>query len=210
MISNSREYQDFFILSVLDNKRNGTYIEIGAATPRQDNNTYLLETDFDWTGVSVEWHEYMSREFNQTRRNPCLQLDATKIPYTTLFEHYNMPKHIDYLQLDIDPPANTFRALNNIDFTKYSFGVITYEHDWYAGGDQERIESRRIIESHGYTRVVSDVMHEGVRFEDWYVNEKYMPNDNWKLFRGENIELCPGIADPKYMDLFKKLLKEPK
>ena len=67
--SNSREHQDFFVLSVLDKKQKGTYVEIGAAAPIDYNNTYLLESSFNWTGVSVEWDPYMVNLFNSVRKN---------------------------------------------------------------------------------------------------------------------------------------------
>ena len=46
--------QDMFVLSMLDGKKNGVYVEIGADQPRVISNTYLLETEFDWMGVSFE------------------------------------------------------------------------------------------------------------------------------------------------------------
>ena len=68
-----------------------------------------------------------------------------------------------------------------------TFSVITYEHDLWCGGKDERLESRKILESNGYTRVVSDLMDGPLPFEDWYVNEKYMKSDTWKQFVGENV-----------------------
>jgi len=47
----SQVYQDMFVLSMLDGKKNGTYLEIGASDPIVDNNTYLLETEFGWKGI---------------------------------------------------------------------------------------------------------------------------------------------------------------
>ena len=45
-----------------------------------------------------------------------------------------------------------------------------------------------------------------VIFEDWYVNEKYMPNDNWKEFLGSNIKMNNRDLDMKHAMLFNKLL----
>ena len=41
--NNSQAYQDMFILSMLDGKENGTYLEIGAYDGKDLSNTYLLE-----------------------------------------------------------------------------------------------------------------------------------------------------------------------
>lgn len=206
-ISNSRENQDLFILSVLDKKQNGTYLEIGSARPIRDNNTYLLESQFNWKGISIDSDLNFVEQFNHIRSNKCLHLDATNADYDKIIQSSNLSLHIDFLQLDIDPPDNTFKVLTKIDFAKYSFSVITYEHDLSSGGKEERIESRKIIESHGYTRVIGDVMHGDVVFEDWYINEKYMPNNNWKQFVGENIKMDSGSINKKYTDLFEDFLK---
>jgi len=201
--SNSKENQDLFVLSVLDKKINGTYVEIGGGLGTQENNTYLLETEYGWRGFSIEYVPWIA-ETHAIRKNPCLCADATSANYDELFEQYNLGTHIDYLQLDIDPPSGTFAALKQINFEKFSFSVITYEHDAYNGGENERNESRKFLESKGYTRVISDVMHRGLQFEDWYINEKCIPNDNWKEFIGEKIEL--HSPNEKYINLFNKFL----
>lgn len=203
--SNSRENQDLFVLSVLDKKQNGTYLEIGSAYPILDNNTYLLESEFNWDGLSIDYNQSFVNEFTSIRRNQCICFDATIIDYNALITEYYPSTHIDYLQLDIDPPSNTFKVLENIDFNKVSFSVITYEHDFYNGGSVERDLSRKILESHGYTRVISDVMHNGLVFEDWYVNETYMNSDTWKKFIGNNINMdTPNLTD-SYKQIFKHL-----
>jgi hypothetical protein len=202
--SNSRENQDLFILSVLDKKKEGTYLEIGSATPIIDNNTYLLESEFNWTGVSIDFNYAFINDFN-VRSNPFILADATELDYDLLISNHYKSTHIDYLQLDIDPPSNTFKALNKINFDKFSFSVITYEHDLYAGGEYEREASRKVLESYGYTRVISDVMHNNLIFEDWYINEKYMPTDIWKQFIDSNVNLNTNALNEKYQNLFNLL-----
>ena len=59
----SQSMQDMFVLSILNGKKNGVYLEIGADLPRIVNNTYLLETEFDWTGVSFEWESDKVAQF---------------------------------------------------------------------------------------------------------------------------------------------------
>ena len=43
----SQAYQDMFVLTMLNGKRNGTYLEIGAMDAKFINNTFLLETMFE-------------------------------------------------------------------------------------------------------------------------------------------------------------------
>jgi len=43
----SEAYQDIYVLSMLDGKENGYYLEIGSGQPIIGNNTYLLESKFN-------------------------------------------------------------------------------------------------------------------------------------------------------------------
>ncbi len=58
-----------FVLSMLNGKKNGTYLEIGAGSYYYGNNTYLLEKSFDWNGISIDINESLSIDFNNNRNN---------------------------------------------------------------------------------------------------------------------------------------------
>ena len=81
----SQSMQDMFVLSMLDGKKNGVYVEIGADQPRVISNTYLLENDFDWSGVSFELDGDKVININKVRRNKCIFADATTYDYKFLF-----------------------------------------------------------------------------------------------------------------------------
>jgi hypothetical protein len=214
--SYARENQDLFILSVLDGKRSGTYVEIGAYLPIEDNNTYLLESSFDWKGISLELYEEFSSKWPSHRKNPCITCDATKVNYTELFEEHSLPNHIDFLQVDIDPTSATYEALKLIDFEKYSFSVITFEHDLYRSGDTSywggedcnfyREKSREYLGDLGYTCLVPDVTHGDKVFEDWFINEKLMPSDSWKKFIGIDPVMNTPDMKESTKNIFEQLL----
>ena len=73
----SQSMQDIFVLTMLNGKRNGVYIEIGADQPVLVNNSYLLETEYDWSGVSFEIDDEKIDYFNSIRKNKCICTDAT-------------------------------------------------------------------------------------------------------------------------------------
>lgn len=188
----SQTYQDLFILSILDGKEKGTYVEIGAADPFHNNNTALLEKNFGWTGVSLEINEEEVNSFNSKRNNKCILQDALKINYEKLFIENNLDTVIDYLQLDIEPAENTFNTLLLIPFEKYEFRVITFEHDYYLNHsvDYRRL-SRKFLESLGYVRVVGNISPDkNSPFEDWWVN--------------------PNLVDPKILKTMTDLSDETK
>lgn len=59
--SKSQLGQDLFVLSELNFKRNGFFVEFGATDGLDCSNTYLLETEFGWSGILAEparcWHK---------------------------------------------------------------------------------------------------------------------------------------------------------
>lgn len=60
--------QDLFVLSHLNFKANGYFVEFGATNGISDSNTYLLEKEFGWTGILAEparcWQEALQRNRN--------------------------------------------------------------------------------------------------------------------------------------------------
>ena len=179
----SQSMQDIFVMSMLDGKRNGVYVEIGADQPRVISNTYLLEKDFDWSGISFELDADKVAFFNTIRKNKCLCEDATLYNYKSLFEELNYPKQIDYLQLDIDPAEGTLRALKTLPLDDYRFSVITYETDVYSSGADIQDEQIEILESHGYQLVAKNVKCEGNPYEDWWIDPAIVSEDIWKPYK---------------------------
>ena len=179
----SQSMQDIFVMSMLNGKRNGVYVEIGADQPRVISNTYLLEKDFDWSGISFELDADKVAFFNTIRENKCLCEDATLYNYKSLFEELNYPKQIDYLQLDIDPAEGTLRALKTLPLDDYRFSVITYETDVYSSGADIQDEQIEILESHGYQLVAKNVKCEGNPYEDWWVDPTIVSEDIWKPYK---------------------------
>ena len=49
----SQSFQELFVLSMLNGKTGGFYLEIGAGQPIGVNNTLILETLFDYKGISI-------------------------------------------------------------------------------------------------------------------------------------------------------------
>ena len=169
----SQAYQDMFVLSVLNGKMNGSYLEIGSSDPYKNNNTALLENKFAWSGVGLEYDENMAQTYKKHRKNPVLCVDALIIDYEKLLQKYfPNQNNIDYLQLDIDPPKNTYEVLLSIPFDKYKFAVITYEHDYYIDLSKSyRDKSREYLSSLGYELIVPNVSpNENSPFEDWWIH----------------------------------------
>lgn len=184
-----RSDQEMFVLNLLDYKKNGYYVELGAFHSINGSNTYYLETDYHWKGVSFEINEDWHEEFTDNRKNPCILGDATKFNYINYFEQNNFPKQIDYLQIDIDSGydmqgnsiGNSFLSLHgliSIPLSEYRFSIITFEHDAQIEYNNKgmREAQREILSSFGYKLVVRE-MH-----EDYWVDPYVIPYTKFKNY----------------------------
>ena len=165
---NSQAGQDRFILSVLNNKINGYFLEIGSNHPIIINNTYILENNYGWKGIMIEYDNNFLQSYKNIRHNSIHIInDATKVEYFKLFTENNIPKNIDYLQIDLEvvngSTINTLKLLNVQVFKEYKFAVITFEHDIYRGNfHNTRDESRKIFKDNGYA--IEQLTTEGQKY----------------------------------------------
>lgn len=173
--------QDIFVYWVLKYKKEGFFVDIGAHEPIYINNTYLLETKFNWSGVLIELDSQYVNKYSSVRNCNFLCADARKVDYRVKFHEWGFPKDIDYLSLDLDPPGVTFECLKQLPLDEYRFAVVTYEHDLYRSNtalkgfcsEEYRTGSREIFKSYGYDLICPDVTwHDDLKepFEDWWVH----------------------------------------
>lgn len=212
--------QDKFILSFLNHKQNGYFLEIGSNDASYINNTYILETKYNWKGMMIDSDANHEDSYKAMRPNSNYVItDATDIDYKDLLKNL-FPNHIDYLQIDLEPgnlsTLKTLQNLNTTIFDDYKFATITFEHDIYHFQDindsyyTTREESRRIFNERGYIRVLSDVNNDG-----W----TYLQNRRVKLEKGEYLNMSlsaqetgvypfedwyvhPDLVDMEYMNRF--------
>lgn len=183
--------QEKFIIDILDHKQNGYYVELGAFHSSDGSNTYVLEKDYNWSGVSFEINDSARSEFNVNRSNPCMG-DALQFNYISYFEENNFPKQIDFLQIDIDAGYNehtgfpegdrfsTLKGLLAVPLNQYRFSIITFEHDasMYWRNTAIKDFQREILDSFGYVLLVQHP------HEDWWVDPKSIPATKFKKYYG--------------------------
>lgn len=173
----SQAGQDVFVLSMLKWKREGTFLEIGAADPVLSSNTALLVDQFGWSGTSVDIDcSYGSKWMARRPGDTFVGGNALEMNWNGLLSGKD---RYDYLSLDIDPPGATLAVLEALPLDRVRFSVITYEHDVWRGDDWPRYRSRQILEAHGYKLAVPDVKTwvfwpyqgpEPVSFEDFWID----------------------------------------
>lgn len=179
--------QDLFVLMALNGKRNGTYIEIGAGYPIENNNTYLLESQFGWTGVAVEYEPNVYNQHKQIRKHHIELVDGTQVNYADLLVRGGIQTNeIDYLSLDLDGDC-TINAMYRLPLDTHKIAVITFEHDAYRFGDKYKVLSREHFRKYGYELVVSNVfLHGAGDHEDWWVHPDLVARDRIEALRSDN------------------------
>jgi hypothetical protein len=190
----SRDLQDVFVYSITNKKESGSYVEIGAGDPIKGSNTYLLEKNFNWIGISIEIDSNLCQLFKQKRKNEIICNDATIVNYNELIKKANLPTEIDYLQVDCEPALTTLNALKKIPLEIYKFSVITFEHDNYNYSVQNenyhvRLLSREYLSKFGYVMIANDICcknKKDKRFEDWWIYPELIDSEMIKKFIATN------------------------
>ncbi|MGV7222709.1 MAG: FkbM family methyltransferase [Nitrospinales bacterium] len=99
--SKSQLCQDIFVLTELNFKQNGYFVEFGASNGIDLSNTYLLEKEFNWNGILAEpaqiWHEDLSKnrkakidfECVWKESGKCINFNESNLPLLSTISKYN-------------------------------------------------------------------------------------------------------------------------
>jgi len=188
----SQAHQDIFVLTMLNGKEGGTFLEIGAFDAKFISNTFLLESSFNWGGLSIDIEKSAQDSFvSNGRSSEFILHDALTLDYDQILSAKFPDGRIDYLMIDIEPTEKSLECLKMIPLDKFRFSVITYETDFYDTNTPLELkeyikeESRRILKENGYEMMVGNICNtsEKFPFEDWYVD--------------------PSVINPEIIDQFK-------
>ena len=179
----SQSDQDIWVLSMLDGLHNGTYLDIGAGWPEHISNTALLELQFGWTGVSLDYQDVYPAMWAAAGRKSFVKGNGQTVDFDQLLSH--MPSVIDYFSIDCDPGWVTFEILQRVPWNQYKFRLITFEHDCHAEGPAIKDASREFLWAQGYELVASNISHIGIAcdYEDWWAHPDLVDTDQIQLHR---------------------------
>lgn len=125
--SKSQLRQDLFVLSELGFKKNGFFIEFGAADGIASSNTHLLETKFDWKGILAEpaiiWHSALRKNRSSKIETDCVW---SKTDEMLLFNEVNDKEHAGTLStIDSFTNVDSHAKLRNSASIKYNVKTIS-------------------------------------------------------------------------------------
>lgn len=164
--------QDIIVIEYFNNKQNGTFVDIGCGFPKKINNTFLLETKFNWNGISIDLEDYVEDDgmkWDECRTSKRILNDALNIDYKTVLNEISNNGVIDFLSMDLEPPHLTFECLYKIPFDDYIFNFICFEIDeGRENGEERKRLSREYLKSKHY--IFLGNLHGQ---DDIYVHESY-------------------------------------
>lgn len=139
----------------------------------KNNRNAHVETKCVWgnSGSIVSFNQASEAEFstvdclpssgdNSESKDIHLTYNIETISLNDLLAKYDAPRNIDYLSVDTE--GSEFEILSNLDFSKYTFKVITCEHNYSAARDK----IYDLLTANGYIRKYDHLS----QFDDWYVH----------------------------------------
>lgn len=190
----SQAGQDKWVWDILQGKRDGFFVDVGAYDGVESSNTYALEL-MGWRGICIEANVDAFNSLIQKRGSVNVNIAVNNFDgfctfsgdrigsngmlmpcstLTTILDSHNCPVVIDYLSIDIE--GKEFDVLSTFDFAKYAVKLITVEHNLYCDGPYNKDRIFELLTGKGFIRAVEDVKcldpnpaWFGQPYEDWYI-----------------------------------------
>ena len=200
--SKSQLAQDLFVLSELNFKKNGFFVEFGSTDGINLSNTFLLEKNFIWKGILAEpakqWHKKLNKNREVFIEKNCVWHSSNEIltfneigELSTLDDFSNSDMHKkDRLKgkrykvktISLEDLLDKYNAPKLIDYL--SIDTEGSEFDILSTFNFEKYKFRVITCEHNFTsnrqkifNLLSDKGYERKypeisKFDDWYVLKK--------------------------------------
>lgn len=199
MNSNSQLGQEEWVLSKLNNKRNGYFIDSGACDGVYLSNTLKLEKEFGWTGILVEPLPSFAENLIKARSSNIITcgldtiekvfrlrdahansrledsgtIEVQCFPISTVLKMFEAPNLIDYWSLDIE--GNELSILESFPWESYHINCITVEHNTNVSErDEPGLEQRKInrVKIHGLLNSKGFIWEKSVVCDDFFYNKE--------------------------------------
>lgn len=180
--------QDNWVLDMTQNKMNGVFLDLGCGNGIINNNTYKLESQFNWSGVCVDKNYSIWSECILNRTSVCLNyeivasenmiLNSGQTTINTIIDNYFNGSDIDYLSINLN--CDTLDVIKSIDFDRFNIKLITLQHNRYKTFYNCIDSFHYFLLSKNFERKFIDVtgVVEGNEkfnqpYEDWFYNKSY-------------------------------------
>lgn len=120
---------------------------------------YVLFKETEHPELSVV-DSFKDFDFYREYREQGINYQVKTVTLMSLLGEHNAPASIDYLSIDTE--GNEFSILKDFDFEKYTFGIITVEHNY----TEQRDQIFDLLTNNSYVRVFEKVSD----WDDWYIH----------------------------------------
>ncbi|MDA9142039.1 FkbM family methyltransferase [Gammaproteobacteria bacterium] len=138
-----------------DLAKNRDCIVVNKCVWKESNKEVLFNEVGELSTIS----KFRNKDMHADLRKIYKEYSVTTISLNDLLIQNCAPSFIDYLSIDTE--GSEFDILSAIDFHKFSFGIITVEHNFSA--NREKIY--RLLTENGYRREFEVISN----FDDWYI-----------------------------------------
>jgi len=160
--------------AVLDNKFNwdGLCIDINPKNMGERSCKIVKEVLYDKSGKTIKFKEandlggisdHIKGDYHKKRTSNAKEVTYTTTSAKKVFNQYNIPKIVDFLDMDIE--GAELKILEGMEkdkvFKNYCFRNIGIEHNFI---EPERSEIRKLLERNDYIYEGSE------KFDDYYTN----------------------------------------
>jgi FkbM family methyltransferase len=124
----------------------------------KNSNSILTFNETDIPELSTI-DDYGDQDGHRVSRLTGKKYEVHTISLNDLLRKHRAPKYIDYLSIDTE--GSEYEILQNFNFSEFSFGIITIEHN----NTKQRDLIFDLLTSNGYRRKHEDIS----LIDDWYV-----------------------------------------
>lgn len=199
--SHSELKQDFFVLNMLNFKKNGYFVEFGSCDGLKFSNTFLLETEFEWKGILAEparyWHEELKKNRRCNIETNCVWKESgSKLIfkesdlalYSTINDlsdkdhHKNLRKKgqiYDVSTISLNDLLEKYKAPKDIDYL--SIDTEGSEYEVLQNFDFEKYNIKIITCEHNYTEIRSKLFNLLTKKGYKRVHQELSKHDDWYI-----------------------------
>jgi len=151
----SPRLQDMIVLTMLNGKREGTFLELGTRFADRSNNTYLLEKEFGWKGLTIEPDHRVATEYKKKRSNYYICKDPLSIDFEDLLETHSLGD-IDYLQINSKYKSYQI-VMDKIPWDLHRFKIVSFHIPDMNETDNTLYKNK--MRQKGYTMLAGNIFY---------------------------------------------------
>jgi FkbM family methyltransferase len=176
----SQHFQDLFVLSELDYKRDGFFVEFGATNGESISNTWILEKIFGWKGILAEpalvWHQDLYKNRNCIIDTRCVWTESNSIL------KFNQTQSPELSKIDIISNDDWAMELREVNSLKYEVKTISLNDLLKEHNAPQEIDYISVDTEGSEFQILQAFDFEYFKVKIWTV-ENNLKNDDWNVSR---------------------------